>query len=365
MDTARNNTRSHGLTRKAASVPPQVSGASHASEAQWRDSLGSEYSELAYRSAFSEELFMQLRRRAVLGSLLTASMFSPSLRAPAQQAAAPPEPDLDGLPLASDPLPAAPPEPQPPAEPALPAWRRHAIAVAADDPRPKIALVIDDMGVMRARTAQALALPGPLTLAWFPFAPDLAEQMQAAAARGHEALLHMPMQSHSNSLTQTGPDPLRIDLPAEVNLARLRSAIAAVPGVVGLNNHMGSVATRDPALMDLVALQVREHGMLFVDSVVVPHSVALPRAEAAGVPAAARDVFIDNTANPAGIRAQLADIEAFALRHGYAIAIGHPRPHTLAALEEWLPTLPAKGFVLWPIAATVALRNGIDLSLAA
>ena len=310
---------------------------------------------------------MQIRRRAVLTSLLTASMFSPALRAPAQTAAeslAEPDPPLP--PLVAAPPVAAPPLPElPPAVPGLPAWRRHAVAVAAADPRPKIALVIDDMGVMRARTAQALALPGPLTLAWFPFAPDLPGQMQAAAARGHEALLHMPMQSYSNSTAQTGPDPLRIDLPAEVNLARLRAAIAAVPGVVGLNNHMGSVATRDPALMDLVALQVREHGMLLLDSVVVPHSLALPRAEAVGVPAAARDVFIDYTANPAGIRGQLADIEAFALRRGYAIAIGHPRPHTLAALEEWLPTLAAKGFVLWPIAATVALRNGIDLTLAA
>lgn len=303
---------------------------------------------------------MQIRRRAVLTSLLTASMFSPAMRAPAQTAAeslAEPDPPLP-------PLPAAPPVAAPsaevaPAVPGLPAWRRHAVAVAAADPRPKIALVIDDMGVMRARTAQALALPGPLTLAWFPFAPDLPGQMQAAAARGHEALLHMPMQSFSNSTLQTGPDPLRIDLPAEVNLDRLRAAFAAVPGVVGLNNHMGSVATRDPALMELVALQVRTHGMLFLDSVVVPHSLGLKQAEAAGVPAAGRDVFIDNTANPATIHTQLLEIEATARRLGYAIAIGHPRPHTLAALADWLPTLPGKGFVLWPIAATVALRNGI------
>ena len=305
---------------------------------------------------------MHLPRRAVLASLLAASTFSPSRRAPAQSAAegAPPiDPDPVLPPLPAAPAVAAAPPLPPAAASVIPAWRRFAVPVAAGDPRPKIALVIDDMGVMRARTAQALDLPGPLTLAWFPFAPDLAEQMQAAAGRGHEALLHMPMQSFSNSTLQTGPDPLRIDLPAEVNLDRLRAAFAAVPGVVGLNNHMGSVATRDPALMELVALQVRTHGMLFLDSVVVPHSLGLKQAEAAGVPAAGRDVFIDNTANPATIHTQLLEIEATARRLGYAIAIGHPRPHTLAALADWLPTLPGKGFVLWPIAATVALRNGI------
>ena len=288
-----------------------------------------------------------IRRRA-LASLLAAAA-APVLPASAQPFFLHPE--------------IPPPDSQPPAPAAarsiLPPWRRNAVAVAFDDPRPKIALVIDDLGAMHPHTEHAVALPGPLTLAWFPFAHGLPEQIEAAAARGHESMLHMPMQAHSTSTAQTGPDPLRVDLPPEVNTARLRAAIAAVPDVVGLNNHMGSVATLDPALMDIVAREASDHGMLFLDSVTVPHSVALARAEIAGVPAAARDVFIDNSADPATIAGQLAAIEAFALRHGYAIAIGHPRPHTLTALAEWLPTLAGKGFVLWPISATVALRNGL------
>jgi polysaccharide deacetylase 2 family uncharacterized protein YibQ len=244
----------------------------------------------------------------------------------------------------------------------LPTWRRNAVPVHFTDERPKIAIVVDDLGAMHPHTERAVALPGPLTLSWFPFASNLPEQIAAASARGHEATLHMPMQSFSNSTAQTGPDPLRIDLPPEVNLARLRAALDAVPDTVGLNNHMGAVATRDAALMDIVAAEARDRGMLFLDSVTIPHSVALARAEIAGVPSAARDVFIDHTAAPAVIQGQLADIEATARRLGYAIAIGHPRPHTLDALEAWLPTLAGKGFVLWPISATVALRNKIDLT---
>ena len=245
---------------------------------------------------------------------------------------------------------------------APPTWRRNAVPVRFAEERPKIAIVIDDMGAMHPHTERAVALPGPLTLSWFPFAPNLAEQIAAASARGHEATLHMPMQSFSNSTAQTGPDPLRIDLPPAVNLARLRAALDAVPDTVGLNNHMGAVATRDAALMDIVAAEARDRGMLFLDSVTIPHSVALARAEIAGVPAAARDVFIDHAADMGVIQGQLADIEATARRLGYAIAIGHPRTHTLEALEAWLPTLTAKGFVLWPISATVALRNHIDLT---
>ena len=250
------------------------------------------------------------------------------------------------------------PSPSPPGVP--PPWRRNAAAVPPVDGRPWITLVIDDMGVTHPYTTQAMALPGPLTLAWFPFARDLPAKISAAAARGHEAMLHMPMQAYSDSIRQTGPDPLRIDLPPEVNRALLREAIAAVPDSIGVNNHMGSVATLDPMLMALVAREVADHGMLFLDSVVVPHSVALGCAERIGVPAAARDVFIDNVAKPQVIWDQLAATETFARRYGHAIAIAHPRPHTLAALEVWLPTLAGKGFALWPLSATVAWRNDLD-----
>jgi polysaccharide deacetylase 2 family uncharacterized protein YibQ len=243
----------------------------------------------------------------------------------------------------------------------LPPWRRNAVRAPAVDGRPAITIVIDDLGVLRQATSRTLALPGPLTLSWFPFASRLAEQVAEGVARGHETTLHMPMQAGPHTEASVGPDPLRIDLPPAVNIARLKTALAAVPGIVGLNNHMGTVATRDAALMDLVAQETRAQGMLFLDSVVIPHSEGVRRCDAAGVPTAARDVFIDNTARPGDIARQLATIEAHALRTGHCIAIGHPRPHTLDALEAWLPTLPGKGFALWPLSATVAWRNQLPL----
>ena len=243
----------------------------------------------------------------------------------------------------------------------LPPWRRNAIRPPAVDGRPAITIVIDDLGVLRSGTARTLALPGPLTLSWFPFAPRLAEQVAEGVAKGHETTLHMPMQAGPHTEASVGPNPLRVDLPASVNLARLRDALSAVPGIVGFNNHMGTVATRDAALMNLVALEAKEQGMLFLDSVVIPHSEGVRRCDIAGVPTAARDAFIDNTSRPGDIVAALALIEAHARRTGHCIAIGHPRPHTLDALEAWLPTLAGKGFALWPLSATVAWRNGLPL----
>jgi polysaccharide deacetylase 2 family uncharacterized protein YibQ len=247
-----------------------------------------------------------------------------------------------------------------PATPAAPRWRRYAVAAPMERERPAISIVIDDLGVMRGPTERVLAMNGPLTLSWFPFASRLPEQVAAGAARGHEATLHMPMQSFGHNESWTGPNPLRVDLAPEVNLARLRAAIEAVPNTVGLNNHMGSVATHDPALMALVARETLAQNMLFLDSVVIPHSQGIIQARQAGTVAAARDIFIDHSNKPDDIRAQLAEIEVYARKHGDVIAIGHPWPHTITALEEWLPTLDAKGFTLWPLSAMVARRNKLE-----
>ena len=305
---------------------------------------------------------MNSRRRTFLGGMTVAvsgawsvAKAGPVSLLSSNTVAAPdavvPLPLLPAMPRSADPI--AGPQPE------LPRWQRFAVAPPPTNGKPAICIVIDDLGVMHRGTERTVALPAPLTLSWFPFARRLNEQVAEAMAVGHENTLHMPMQSFSNGIAQTGPDPLRIDLPPAENIARLRAAIAAVPNTVGLNNHMGSVATRDPALMDIVAAEARANGMLFLDSLVIGHSVAAQRAEAAGVPTASRDIFIDNTANAGMIREQLDLIEKHARKYGHVIAIGHPRPLTLDALEAWMPTLAGKGFVLWPLSATVAWRNEI------
>lgn len=310
---------------------------------------------------------MPITRRLVLSTALFAGAGSQAwaiaLPRPLAGTSEGPVPNVAGAsPPVANPTPAPTPAAEPAPQAAVPAWRRNAIAPPPQDGKPAITIVIDDMGWMHPLTERAAALPGPLTLSWFPFAPRLPAQVAAAMARGHETMLHMPMQAGTNSTLQTGPDPLRVDLAPEVNLARLKTALAAVPMIVGLNNHMGTVATRDPALMDIVAGETRAQGLLFLDSITIPHSVALSRATAAGVPAAGRDVFIDWRNDPPTIATQLAEIEATARRHGHCIAIGHPRPHTMAALEAWLPTLAGKGFALWPMSATVAWRNNLPLT---
>ena len=250
-----------------------------------------------------------------------------------------------------------------PKRPGAPRWVRNAVVPPRRDGRPIITIVIDDLGVVHPGTERIMALAAPLTLAWFPFARNLPAQVAEGRARGHEAILHMPMQATGKTTAWTGPDPLTTDVSPAENLRRLQAALDAVPDTVGLNNHMGSVATLSAPLMDIVAAEAKLRGMLVLDSVTIPHSRVASQAALIGVPSASRDLFIDWQADPAVIKTQLALIEASALRHGSVIAIGHPWPNTLDALEAWVPTLARKGFALWPLSATVALRNEITISV--
>jgi polysaccharide deacetylase 2 family uncharacterized protein YibQ len=255
---------------------------------------------------------------------------------------------------AQAPPPSASPAQAPPSSSELPAWRRFAAATPPVEDRKLIAIVIDDMGVDRKRSQRAAALPAPLTLSWLPYAQEVGQQAAAARAAGHEILLHAPMQPEGHQ--DPGPNALLTSLSADEIRRRLDADLDRLPEAVGLNNHEGSLFTRDARAMAPVIDELKRRGLLFLDSRTTGASVAADAARTASVPYAVRDVFLDNVQTVEAVRAQLAEVEAIARRRGFAVAIGHPHDATVEALEPWLRSLAARGFVQVPISAIVKYR---------
>ena len=242
----------------------------------------------------------------------------------------------------------------------LPDWRRFAVpAPLVLEGTPAIAILIDDMGVARAWSDRAVALPGPLTLAFFPHAPDLAAQADAARRNGHELMLHMPMEP-DDATEDPGPQPLLIGLDNDELRRRAVAMLDSFTGFVGVNNHMGSRFTRDAAALATVLAEVAARGLLFVDSRTAPGTLGERVARELGIPAIRRDVFIDNQDDDGEIATRLAELEARARELGFAVGIAHPRPRTLDALAAWLPEAVARGVVLVPVSAVVANRQYLD-----
>lgn len=241
--------------------------------------------------------------------------------------------------------------PAPVPEAPQPAWLRYAVA-ADPGARPMIAVVIDDFGVNRAASRRMLALPGPLTISIMTYAGEPAALAQAVRLAGHEVMLHMPMEPMARS-ENPGPKALLTGLDQAELLDRIRWGLDRFDGFVGLNNHMGSRFTAAEPGMRLLLQEVRDRGLLFLDSMTTGRSVGRRLALEFGIPFIKRDIFLDHHPGLGSAAAQLRKAEALALKRGYAVVIGHPRPDTIAALAAWLPLAVERGFAIVPLTAIV------------
>ncbi len=212
-------------------------------------------------------------------------------------------------------------------------------------PFPTLVLIIDDIG-HRLDTGRASALlPGKVTLAVIPFTPHAKLLAETGYAAGKEIMLHAPMSSQGQD-GAAEPDVLTADMAETDFRTELARQLAAVPYVRGVNNHMGSELTRQPASMEWLMAELAQRGLYFVDSRTTAETVAAKSAQTAGVPHLSRRVFLDNVPTEEAIEERFEYAIAEAQRMGVAVAIGHPHPATVAFLQRALPELAARSIRL-------------------
>lgn len=216
------------------------------------------------------------------------------------------------------------------------------LAVAA----PRLAIIIDDCGQWEATERAFIALPVPLTLSVLPHVRYGSEIASEAQAAGKGVMLHLPMEPESGA--NPGPGNISTAMDDNAIASQVRDDLASVPLAGGVNNHEGSAAAADQRVMHDVVAVLADQKRFFIDSRTSAATVAQREAEAAGIPTARRDVFLDNAADVAATEAQLRRAAEIARAKGSAIAIGHPRPTTLQAVRSLLPQLQHEGiaFVL-------------------
>jgi polysaccharide deacetylase 2 family uncharacterized protein YibQ len=231
------------------------------------------------------------------------------------------------------------PEPSP-REPARP----------AASPGPCIAIVFDDLGYTTGGlAAELLELPPEITFAVLAGLPATEEFARAAAARGHEILLHLPMEPLDLQQHDPGRDALFVELPPEENLRRLRRQLDGLTGYVGVSNHMGSRFTSRVDLMTPVLREIRRRGdgLFFLDSGTTSASRVGTAARSTGTPYLENNLFLDGGDEGAGPPAVRADrVAAVALERGHAVAIGHVKPETVAAVRDAIGRWQARGIRL-------------------
>jgi polysaccharide deacetylase 2 family uncharacterized protein YibQ len=206
----------------------------------------------------------------------------------------------------------------------------------------RLAIIIDDLGSDRAVAEAVFALGFPLTISVLPNHEHSMEIAEEAHRRGLQVMLHLPMQSVANETPEA--QELRPGMPAQEVAAVVDQFLQSVPDAAGVNNHQGSQATADAALMDELMPVLRDHHLFYVDSRTTAATVAYDTAQDFGVRSAFRNVpFLDDVAEVAAIRKQLELALRGAREKKEAVAIGHPHPATLQALREVLPQAQSQG----------------------
>ena len=217
----------------------------------------------------------------------------------------------------------------------------RAEVAAASAGRPRLAIVIDDLGNDRAQADSLFRLVYPLTISVLPHEANSGEIAEEAHRRGFQVMLHLPMAS---SVGATGEAvELHPGMPSADVEKTFAAMLETVPYAAGVNNHEGSLGTADQKLMDELMPLLHEHNLFFIDSRTTAATVAETAARAAGVAAGRRNVFLDDEQTVPAIRKQFDLAIRDAREKGSALAIGHPHPETLEVLNEMLPEAERQG----------------------
>lgn len=202
----------------------------------------------------------------------------------------------------------------------------------------KLAIVIDDIGYHQKEDVQIYAMPTEISVAIIPSAPHARQRNEQAKQQGRDVLIHMPMQPLGQQKIETGG--LKLGLSQDEVNDRVQTAKRIVSHAIGMNNHMGSAATSDSALMTKLMRSLKEQHLFFLDSRTIGRSVAGKIAKEYGVKSLDRHIFLDDSDLYADVQRQFQNAVRYAQKNGTAIVIGHPRKNTVAVLQAGLKNLP-------------------------
>lgn len=214
---------------------------------------------------------------------------------------------------------------------------------------PKLAIIIDDFGQNQNGVKEMLKIDRHLTFAVMPFLDYSKQNAINAHEQGYEVIVHLPMQSQTTDIASwLGPRPVKVNLKDDEIKKIVQDSINSIPYAVGMNIHMGALASENERVMSDVMKVAKDKRLYFVDSLTSPRTVCRSVAKKIGIKFAQRDIFLEHSSKSRTyIKKQLTLAGNTALKYGYAVAIGHVGSEggkvTAEAIKEMIPELERKG----------------------
>ena len=227
------------------------------------------------------------------------------------------------------------------------------------DTRPRIGIVVADIGLNATHTEEAIRrLPPAVALALSPYAARPGQAADRARERGMETLISIPMEPAGYPQNSPGDQALLTGRSMTENMDRLDWVLSRAQGYVGGVGAIGGMrGERFAAMPDAMATvqdALRLRGLLYLD----PRPGAPPPSHAWG---RSVDILLDEPAGTRGeIDRRLAELEAVARNRGAALGLaGAATPVLVERIAAWAVGLESRGLVLAPVTAMIRRPEGI------
>ena len=106
----------------------------------------------------------------------------------------------------------------------------------------------------------------PITLAVLPYRRYSRDVAREAERQGKEVLLHIPLEPRNYPMVNPGTGSLLLSMDREGVQSELTEQILSLPFCLGVSSHMGSSFMEKSESVRWVLSVVKDHGLLFVDS---------------------------------------------------------------------------------------------------
>jgi polysaccharide deacetylase 2 family uncharacterized protein YibQ len=231
-------------------------------------------------------------------------------------------------------------------------WTVYARPFDANNPRPRIAIIISGLGQSAATTEAAIqTLPPSVTLAFGPYGQRLDYWASRARGAGHEILALVPMEPVNYPANDPGPQTLLTTLTPPENRDRLNWSLSRFTGYVGILSQAGSRYTTALESIHPTLEEINNRGLMFVDARSSLRSSAFRIAGEIGLPRALNNRFIDIQASKEEIDRRLDELVKIATTSGFAVGIGQPYPATIERVAAFVRGAEAQGLAIAPVSA--------------
>ena len=233
-------------------------------------------------------------------------------------------------------------------------WLEYSRGFKRADRKPRIALIVTNLGLSATYTKAALKLlPEDITLSFSHVAPRLKSWIREARQKGHEVLMDIPMEPLGFPKNDPGRATLLTSSNEVENLNRLEHVMKKAGGYVGLLGTLGTKFMLHSETFLPILKTIKQRGLIYVDSRSTSRSLGPELASSIQLPKAFNNIFIDKEPSNQKIKGKLDELEKIALKKRFAVGIAQPFPLTIEILSQWAEKLKAKQISLAPITAVV------------